>query len=133
MIRTEKIVFCPQTYLFMSYQPGKHLIATLTTDQSQLIKTYSAFRTKVEELIAHFQLQKLGEVYHDFSPAGFTAVICLSESHLSIHTWPEHGLINLDIYLSNFKRNNEDAVMGIYQALEKHFAATVLQQQIITR
>lgn len=117
----------------MSYQPGKHLIATLATDQPQLINTYAGFRIKVEELIVHFQLQKLGEVYHDFSPAGFTAVVCLSESHLSIHTWPEHGLINLDIYLSNFKRNNEDAVTGIFQALEKYFAATVLQQQIITR
>ena len=117
----------------MSYQPGKHLIATLSTDEPKLINTYAAFRTLVEELIAQYQLQKLGEVYHDFSPAGFTAVICLSESHLSIHTWPEHGLINLDIYLSNFKRNNEDAVLGIYQSLENHFAATVLQQQIITR
>ncbi|WP_127128925.1 S-adenosylmethionine decarboxylase family protein [Pseudoflavitalea rhizosphaerae] len=117
----------------MSYQPGKHLIATLSTDEPILINNYASFRILVDALIQQYQLQKLGEVYHDFSPAGFTAVICLSESHLSIHTWPEYGLINLDIYLSNFKRNNEDAVMGIYQTLEKHFAAKVLQQQIITR
>lgn len=117
----------------MSYQPGKHLIATFQTTALHLINDHRAFRVRVEALIDEYSLQKLGEVYHDFSPAGFTAVVCLSESHLSIHTWPEHGLINLDIYLSNFRRNNEDAVMGIYHAMEKLFEATVLQQQTITR
>ncbi len=30
---------------------------------------------------------------------GVTGVLLLAESHLSIHTWPEHGMAAIDIYL----------------------------------
>ncbi len=117
----------------MSYQPGKHLIATLRTEDPSLILRYDGFKQQVNQLTEQYQLQKLGEVYHNFEPAGFTAVVCLSESHISIHTWPEHNLVNLDIYLSNFERDNEDAVMGIFESLTLLFAGTIVQHQIITR
>ena len=29
---------------------------------------------------------------------GASGVVLLAESHLSFHTWPEHGLVTLDIY-----------------------------------
>jgi S-adenosylmethionine decarboxylase len=117
----------------MSYQPGKHLIATLRTEDSSGILRYEGFKNQVNQLTEQYRLQKLGEVYHNFEPAGFTAVICLSESHISIHTWPEHNLINLDIYLSNFKRDNENAVIGIFESLTALFAGTIIHHQIITR
>jgi S-adenosylmethionine decarboxylase len=87
----------------------------------------------VDDLIVRHDLQKLGEVYHNFSPEGFTGVVCLSESHLSIHTWPEHGKINLDIYLSNHLRQNDGTVAAIYDSIKKHFSAAVEQEQIIKR
>ena len=117
----------------MSYQPGTHLIATLQTDNSQSLCHYEAFREQVEQLIARHRLQKLGEVYHNFTPAGFTAVVCLSESHIAIHTWPEDGRVNLDIYLSNFMRSNDGAVHDIYQTLQRHFNAHIVNEQIIVR
>lgn len=37
---------------------------------------------------------------HDFGDrAGFTGVALLAESHLTIHTWPEHGLAAIDIFM----------------------------------
>lgn len=119
--------------MLMSYQPGTHIIASLTTDKNSLLFLHKGFREQIEILIQEHSLQKLGEVYHDFSPAGFTAVICLSESHISIHTWPEHGLINLDIYLSNFQRNNDGTVTALYKSLQSYFQASVSQEQIIIR
>jgi len=35
--------------------------------------------------------------YH-FLPQGVTAVSLLSESHISIHTWPERGAAAIDIF-----------------------------------
>ena len=117
----------------MSYHPGTHLIATLHTPHTELTERFAAFQTLVNQLITDHKLQKLGEVYHNFNPAGYTAVVCLSESHLSVHTWPEHGRINLDIYLSNYLRNNDGTVTAIYAAMQKHFQATVVDEQIIRR
>lgn len=39
----------------------------------------------------------LGHVSHKFSPQGVTVVVGLSESHASIHTWPEYGYAMLDV------------------------------------
>jgi S-adenosylmethionine decarboxylase len=35
---------------------------------------------------------------HQFDPQGVTAVGLLAESHVSIHTWPEHGYAAVDIF-----------------------------------
>lgn len=37
---------------------------------------------------------------HDFGErAGFTGVALLAESHISVHTWPEHGYAAIDIFM----------------------------------
>lgn len=38
--------------------------------------------------------------FHSFGEGlGLTGVLVLSESHLSLHTWPEIGLMTFDIYM----------------------------------
>ena len=117
----------------MSYNPGTHLIATLHTQDVGLLKEHHSFRSLADAFIRDHDLQKLGEVYHDFSPAGFTAVICLSESHISIHTWPEHGRVNIDIYLSNYLRDNDGTVTSIFNRIKDHFLGSVGDIQTIKR
>jgi S-adenosylmethionine decarboxylase len=38
------------------------------------------------------------EVFHNFSPHGVSGVIVIAESHVAIHTWPEHGFAAVDIF-----------------------------------
>ncbi|GAA4331897.1 S-adenosylmethionine decarboxylase [Flaviaesturariibacter amylovorans] len=117
----------------MSYQPGTHLIATLRVPDAALLQRAAAFRDFLHPLIDDAGLQRLGDVYHDFEPGGFTAVVCLSESHLSVHTWPEHGLLNMDIYLSNHLRSNDGTVHHLFQAIQNYFGAEVVQEQSLKR
>ena len=35
---------------------------------------------------------------HEFEPQGFTMMVLLSESHLAIHTYPEHNSIYFNMY-----------------------------------
>jgi len=35
---------------------------------------------------------------HEFSPQGVTATATLAESHIAIHTWPEHGYFAADLF-----------------------------------
>lgn len=117
----------------MNYQPGVHLIATLASSDDAKLKVSHPFTQHIDRLIEQHKLQKLGEVYHDFSPAGFTGVVCLSESHISIHTWPEFNKINIDIYLSNYQRVNDGAVADIFNDLVKWFNATIQAETTISR
>jgi S-adenosylmethionine decarboxylase len=117
----------------MDYLPGTHIVATLTTGNKAGLNEYTDFQLLINQLIRNHSLQKLGEVYHNFSPAGYTGVVCLSESHLSVHTWPEHGRINVDIYLSNYLRENDGTVARIYDEIKKHFGASVENETILKR
>jgi S-adenosylmethionine decarboxylase len=37
-------------------------------------------------------------IYKKFEPQGVTVLILLSESHISIHTWPEKGEAAVDVF-----------------------------------
>lgn len=117
----------------MPYLPGTHIISSLQVSADSQIHTYFSFQQFINNEIDVHQLTKLGEVYHDFNPAGFTAVVCLSESHLSVHTWPEYQLVNLDIYLSNFQRSNDGTVHTLYARIRDFFDGAVLKENILIR
>ena len=38
--------------------------------------------------------------FERFPPSGVSGVVIISESHISIHTWPEFGYVALDFYTS---------------------------------
>lgn len=47
----------------------------------------------------------IGARFHHFGEAsGVTGVVLLRESHISIHTWPEHGFAALDIFMCGSAR-----------------------------
>ena len=37
--------------------------------------------------------------FHQFGPQGVSGVLVLAESHISVHTWPEHAYAATDIYV----------------------------------
>ncbi len=36
--------------------------------------------------------------FHHFAPLGVSGVVIIAESHLTIHTWPEHGYAAVDLF-----------------------------------
>lgn len=49
------------------------------------------------DLIKSLDLNVVKEIKHTFHPGGTTFAFILSESHLLIHTWPELGMIHIDL------------------------------------
>ncbi len=37
-------------------------------------------------------------LFHNFSPYGVSGVVVITESHVTIHTWPEHAYAAVDIF-----------------------------------
>ncbi len=67
--------------------------------------------------------------FHRFPPNGVSGVIVISESHLSIHTWPEYGYAALDIYTCGEHSKPEEAVNYILE----EFKASSVHISEITR
>lgn len=40
----------------------------------------------------------LDKSFHQFAPQGVSGVVLIAESHLSLHTWPEHAYAAVDIF-----------------------------------
>lgn len=60
----------------------------------------------------------IGANFHHFGEGGgVTGVLLLRESHISIHSWPEHGFAALDIYMCGSCRP-ERAVDTLLEALQ---------------
>jgi len=67
--------------------------------------------------------------FHRFPPSGVSGVVVISESHLSVHTWPEHGYVALDIFTCGDDAKPEAAV----EHAMKGFGATKMHITEITR
>lgn len=50
-----------------------------------------------DKLVESLNLTVVKSIFHSFNPQGITLVYILSESHLAIHTWPEHKLVHIDL------------------------------------
>lgn len=100
----------------MVYNPGLHLIADFSSKEVSALTTYQPVKQLFDQMITAYALVKVGEVYHNFPGGGFTGVVCLAESHLSIHTWPEHQRVTFDVFLSNYLRVNDATTRGIYES-----------------
>lgn len=69
------------------------------------------------------------EMIHNFPGTGLTCVLILSESHAIIHTWPETGTVNIDIFSCSSKLRSLAAIDEIGRA----FGATSVTVQEIAR
>ena len=62
-------------------------------------------------------LTVLGERFHQFEPQGVTGMVLLAESHLAVHTWPEHGYATVDVYACNYTANNMRKAERLFDAI----------------
>lgn len=78
---------------------------------------------RVKEIMVNAALTAGAEVrecvFHKFSPQGVSGVVVISESHLTIHTWPECGYAAVDVFTCGEK---VDPLKACYH-LKKCFSA----------
>ena len=69
------------------------------------------------------------ELCHSFPGIGLTYVLILSESHAVLHTWPETGTVNIDIFSCSTRLKSLEAI----DELRRSFGAQHVTVQEIPR
>ncbi|MBM7581347.1 S-adenosylmethionine decarboxylase [Caldicoprobacter guelmensis] len=76
----------------------------------------------VEKMMTDAALQAGAEVrevtFHQFAPQGVSGVVIVSESHLAIHTFPEHGYASIDVFTCGKRIDPKKAASIIAQKLQ---------------
>ena len=86
----------------MSAHPprGRHLLADLSGVAPERLSDPDALEALLRAAARAAGSTVLGGHFHPFGPGqGITGVLLLAESHISIHTWPEHGYAAVDLFL----------------------------------
>jgi len=69
---------------------------------------------------------------HQFGSCGVSGILVLAESHLSIHTWPEHAFASADIYTCGAQCHPEKAHELLQEALQaEHCEIMVLRRGVL--
>ncbi|WP_437619022.1 adenosylmethionine decarboxylase [Sorangium sp. So ce1151] len=69
----------------------------------------------------------VAQCFHRFSPHGVSGVVVIAESHLAIHTWPEHGYAAVDLFTCGDRLRPEACFSYLREAFRsrRHETSTV--------
>jgi spermidine synthase len=77
---------------------GRHLLVEYYKCNLAVLNETQAIESLLKEAALAAGATVVNSVFHNFSPQGVSGIVVIEESHLSIHTWPEHGYAAVDFF-----------------------------------
>ncbi|WP_368487424.1 adenosylmethionine decarboxylase [Clostridium sp. BJN0013] len=110
---------------------GRHILAEIYGCDGKILND----KDFIEKTMVDSALKAGAEVrevaFHRFSPQGISGVVIISESHLTIHTWPELGYAAVDVFTCGDKINPWDACNYMTEKFNaKNMTATEIKRGI---
>ena len=98
-----------------------HLVATLTGCNLVAFAPDNAgldeFMDFAKWLLVEHGFTVVSETSHFFAPHAATGDLCLAESHLSFHSWPEDELVYIDLFACGRSRDPKQDMLEVLQSL----------------
>jgi S-adenosylmethionine decarboxylase len=77
---------------------GRHLLIELYGCPASLLNDLDFLREAMLGAARDCRATIVTDVFHRFQPHGLSGVVVVAESHLAVHTWPEHGCASVDVF-----------------------------------
>ncbi|WP_433263469.1 adenosylmethionine decarboxylase [Actinosynnema sp. CS-041913] len=103
---------------------GQHVLAELRGVSPELLDDEQFLRHALGEALTQADATVLEVVSKQFEPQGVTVLALLSESHASIHTYPEVGAVFVDVFTCGTRAKPALAVQLLADALGAESART---------
>lgn len=107
---------------------GRHTLAELHGCGADALNDPAQVERLMNEAARLSGATVVQSAFHAFSPHGVSGVVVVEESHLAVHTWPEHRYAAVD-YFSCGEIDCEAAM----RHLETHFRAEHVEVREIAR
>ena len=92
---------------------GNHLLVELYDCETNAINNHQYVEDVLVEAANISGAHVVESVFHKFNPHGVSGVVVVSESHFTIHTWPEYGYCAVDIFTCGDLIDNHKALQFI--------------------
>ncbi len=87
---------------------GRHFLIELYRCDRSVLDDLERLSVHLLEAARRMGATIVGHRFHRFSPQGVSGVVIIAESHLALHTWPEHGYAALDLFTCGWTLRAED-------------------------
>lgn len=87
---------------------GKHFLASYLDCDPEALKNVDTLIAVMNQAVEASGATILDSNAYRFSPEAVTVVYLLSESHASIHTYPEHGACFIDLFTCGEKCSSKE-------------------------
>ncbi len=77
---------------------GRHALLDLYGCNPDILNDTTYLQSLFKQTAIDLDCTVVQEVFHHFAPHGVSGVVVIAESHLAIHTWPEHGYAAVDLF-----------------------------------
>lgn len=88
----------------LSHRIGTHLVLEIWGVAAGVLNDRDGLERALRAASEAAGLTVLEAAFHRFDPQGVTGVLVLSESHISVHTWPELGYAAVDLFSCGRRR-----------------------------
>lgn len=94
---------------------GRHVLAELTGCPAAVLNDPASLEICFRRCAEDGGATLVSSHFHHFAPQGVSGVVVIAESHLTVHTWPEHGYAAVDVFTCG-KPEIAEAVMKLLVA-----------------
>jgi len=96
---------------------GTHLLLDLAGAPFATLDDPEVVKGALVDTVAAMGAHVLGVHLHRLEPQGISGVVVISESHLTIHTWPERGEAAIDLFTCGSAVRAREAVTALVSRL----------------
>ena len=107
---------------------GRHLLLEIYDADKDDLNDIHFLKDILFEGIIKAECKILNTMIHQFNPQGVTIIFSLSESHASLHTWPEKGCLSADFYTCGNKDPNIIAKLIVKRLKSKKHRIRILNR-----
>ena len=101
---------------------GKHVLVELWQADPALLDDLEWVRRGLLQAAEEARCTVVSQAFHKYAPQGVSGVVVVAESHISVHTWPEHGYAAVDIFTCGDRPMPEAAAqfLIVYSGAQRH-------------
>lgn len=86
---------------------GRHILIEYYGCDAAIINDVEKIRFALLDAARRANATIVTDLFHAFNPQGISGVVVIAESHIAIHTWPEHRCASVDIFSCGSKMQPE--------------------------
>jgi S-adenosylmethionine decarboxylase proenzyme len=112
---------------------GRHLLVEYYDCDIDVLDSVETIREAMLNAAEMSGATIISDTFHHFSPQGVSGVVVIAESHLAIHTWPEHKFAAVDLFTCG---DEVDPWVGFYYLKEvlksKYFTVMEMRRGLLS-